>query len=321
MLIGTLQPEEFARGNFGRFRVLNGFRGKDGAHQALRALASEGVRETHVATFARLHRVPLRDVLAKHTVLPFAAFSVVSEDDEDGAFWHRRTIATYGFGIVRAHAYCCLECVTEDRVLGYSYWRVHHQLPGTYHCPIHGCRLHRTTSGLAAFDLQPAATLMQAELTPVAVCPAESSCAAVTRFNAFVGTLARLRRPLKHITYQRVVVQRAYDLGYAVYPASRSPRVSDAVLRMFPVAWLHDVLPSVRMKRANHNFKPLDYCVRKGIEANSTARCLVLAVMYESPQKLFQDIEAAEKCETSSQSTHKHKVRLRNAEDFTAFGE
>ena len=76
---------------------------------------------------------------------PFAAFSVVSEDDEDGAFWHRRTIATYGFGIVRAHAYCCLECVTEDRVLGYSYWRVHHQLPGTYHCPIHGCRLHRIT--------------------------------------------------------------------------------------------------------------------------------------------------------------------------------
>lgn len=109
MLIGTLQPEEFARGNFGRFRVLNGFRGKDGAHQALRALASEGVRETPVATFARLHRVPLRDVLAKHTVLPFAAFSVVSEDDEDGAFWHRRTIATYGFGIVRAHAYCCLD--------------------------------------------------------------------------------------------------------------------------------------------------------------------------------------------------------------------
>jgi hypothetical protein len=181
------------------------------------------VRETPIATFARLHRAPLRDVLAKHTVLPLAAFLVVSEDDEDGAFWHKRTISSYGFGIVRAHAYCCLKCVTEDYVLGYSYWRVHHQLPGIYHCPIHGCRLHRT-NGLTAFDLQPAAALMQAELTPMAVSDPESSCAAVARFNAFVAALACRPRPLSHVTFQRVVVQRAYDLGYPVNPASRSPR-------------------------------------------------------------------------------------------------
>jgi TniQ len=138
-------PDELARGHLVRLQLLNTLQNQKEVAQAL------GLPRERLAP---QYRIPLIDALAgiasldvhsyaqAHTYLPYWLFYKGRSAAIHGNKWSVQTRSLNGLATPHRKGSFCPQCVVGDvRIMGWSYWRRSHQIPGASWCMNHDAPL------------------------------------------------------------------------------------------------------------------------------------------------------------------------------------
>ncbi|MDY7511412.1 TniQ family protein [Ralstonia wenshanensis] len=247
-MLRAVAPEqgEYIRGHAGRLSFWNGFR-------SVQELVAFLERETHGEWQAQMpvhvYRLmaPLSGLdpaayLKAHSLLPFCRVGARREEDE---FDYEGPASFKGQAAwlqPRKGAYLCPSCVARDEgVLGYSYWRAFHQLPGIDACPTHGTAL-AVVGVVDAFDRPPAFWAAVAEplddkLVSLSAVPA------VVRYTEIARQFIARGRRVSRVAAGRCIKARLLEIGSPADSQGRQSTLAHCIRDCFPAAWLEAHYP------------------------------------------------------------------------------
>ena len=247
-MLRAVAPEqgEYIRGHAGRLSSWNGFR-------SVKEFLAFLERETHgewqgrmpvrvYQLIAPLSGLDPATYLKAHSLLPFCRVGARREEEE---FDYEGPASFKGQAAwlqPRKGAYLCPSCVARDEgILGYSYWRAFHQLPGIDACPTHGTAL-AVVRVVDAFDRPPAFWAAVAEpiddkLVSLSAVPV------VVRYTEIAREFMVRGRRVSRVAAARCVKARLLETSSPADAHGRQPTLAHCIRDTFPAAWLEAHYP------------------------------------------------------------------------------
>ncbi|MCO5413492.1 TniQ family protein [Ralstonia mojiangensis] len=255
-MLRTVAPQqgEYIRGHAGRLGLWNGFLSVEELLTVLdRKTRGDGDVRAPGHTYrltARFGGLDSATYLKEHSLLPFCRIGARS-DDEMFDFERLANLKSQTAWMQpKRGAYLCPTCVAKDeRMLGFSYWRAFHQLPGIDTCPKHATALAVVYVD-GAFDRLPgswgtAAEPVDDELVALRAMPVVARYAEIAY--AFMAKGQRVSRIAAIQCIRPKVEAMSFPIGTHIERSKLAHRIRDA----FPEAWLEAHYPRLLGDCAN----------------------------------------------------------------------
>ena len=277
-------PDELALSVIARVRRLNGINHCDASVDRRTPR-----RESFLAAIARRQAVPMIELLARHTPMPFYGFVQTGAQT-----WNSLKPCAQAMAAGRGNARrlrLCSSCVVEDYDFwGVSYWRRVHQLPGVTECDKHS-ELLRVTLGEDRHSLPQ-------DHVETAV-PISRLVADHARTNDCIARYVRISAELLNaqapITADRMVDSLQSAASRTQRPRGRTSgeHLSDLVAQRAAGPWLYEHFPEFRAKRRGVAIPTIDrtYSAR-GVAQRTVAYVLVLAALHETADDALLSLKA-----------------------------
>lgn len=238
------EPGEYIRGHAGRLALWNGFSGAKELVAFLDRKEKRGWTNDFSVSVYRLFSpfsgLNLGSYLRWHSLLPFCRVGSRGDDafDYDGP-----TIGSARTALKQPKkgAFLCPRCIARDeRMLGYSYWRAFHQLPGIDACPVHDIAL-AVVMDINAFEQPPGswegAQPVCDEIVSVRAVPAVARYVEIA--HAFMSRGHRVQR----IGAGQCIAKRVAEIRLQTERNNRRSTLVDYIREAFPEAWLQAHYP------------------------------------------------------------------------------
>lgn len=254
MDIVSLLPGELLVGYRGRLAVLNHCERSQQIHRMLQQhfppeqeFAGAGI----VPSISEALRVPVKTLLRERTVYPlFAAFAQRDAFDAPNKSPYSDSFSSIWLKLARPRLALCPTCVEQDldtRDLHISYWRRCHQVPGLFHCQVHGTEL-LFIEAPELLTARPDTVLQKAKPGPVDAVEAAKSNPFARHATSLLEAVLQSGQTVsrEEITSALKIMALAGRSSSAIGETVRSVsrHISDAV----PSSWLADFMPYTKAR-------------------------------------------------------------------------
>lgn len=288
MLVAHPRVEEYAAGHIGRLRILNG---AESSVELLKILDRRNTKERKKWHPAPVHRLIANllqedpgEYVKRHSLLPFDRLAYFdknrAEDFDVAASARPRTV----LWPLRRHALFCRLCVEQDQaVLGFSYWRRIHQIPGIDRCDQHDIPLSVVTRN-NAFDMPPEAWISQAYAIDGDRAMLMKENPFLSRYSEIARRLLTEPRRVSRFAASVTVRELAVEHGLRVGNRGVRPTLSDFMKRHLPTSWLCELYPALLEKEGGKYLWPIDGACTSQLVSGQTY-AVALAVLEENPEE------------------------------------
>jgi hypothetical protein len=167
-------------------------------------------------------KTPAKSLLLNHTLFPLFRFFNWDNSQElanamtlegGGSPTSISTISTIKNTFYNGHKFCP-KCVQQDRKqLGFGYFRIKHQIPGTVACDEHHCLLHAIQGGDLGYDRK--------LFNPPKLSSFEPASTAQIEFALYANKVLSLSKQFDlKIDYQSIYLSRLFDEGFVTQNGS-----------------------------------------------------------------------------------------------------
>ncbi|WP_018609906.1 TniQ family protein [Uliginosibacterium gangwonense] len=240
-------PDELAQGHMARIFILAGIPERKRHSRSLSSLiGAASDNQKYLGQLADLSRMPLRQYIYSHTLVPF--FKAVQEQDID---WTSESIQWQSLmisarkGATKTIRFCP-QCVEQDlRSLGVSYWRRSHQLFGVSWCVEHLCGLYSTAADDAMRQL-PEAFVSEGQADEMA----EEFVAhpVLRRYGEICTGFLTLDAPINLAQMAQLIRDRARFLDLRGRLGSHGDHMDKLAIERTDRRWLQEYIPDVFTK-------------------------------------------------------------------------
>lgn len=277
------RPDEMAHGHLGRLKTINLRKSTAVVVRDLRQhfglSGSEDGSPLVPELLARTSETALQRYVRAHTLLPFLrAVTNHHADLYHGDPADFATIRRNAMCLAQSGAVFCKDCVREDiESLGYSYWRVSHQLPGLINCAKHGSPLFRTPSK-AVFDGPPSDALPAA--APLFDNIDWGANPVLARYAEIAHGFLDFEKPQEMHEAAFKLAARAKERGLRVAQNGKRSTLTDVALDSLPADWIAQFLPALKALTQNRHGGPLFNVLRT--PSTPIPCAIALALLFDS---------------------------------------
>ena len=289
-------PDELTIGHLGRIYILNGVAidSRNSAHiNKYAGLDSKCARVTpYTETLAALVGQTFPHYLFHHSLLPFyravqAGRTKRWSTTDQNAFQVRKSacrVNTFGTRL-------CPCCIEEDMAFwGFSYWRRSHQLPGINWCNKHGQALLKTRSD-APLKRLPQHAQANAERFDPAISIHAMQNTVIHRYSEICLEFLGRDHPLSTNQMVSCLQQRARKLQVRSNAGVTGFHLHDMAMQQANGEWLSEHFSDI-LARGSSSSLTRTY-TSKTIAYTTMYYALALALLYESSDEAFTDLDAA----------------------------
>ncbi|MFN3731970.1 TniQ family protein [Comamonas testosteroni] len=286
LLVPNVFSDELDRGYLGRVIRVNGYDKPEQLSQAINdcyQIDYSSGRRYWFEMLCKITGMTGEKFAVGHTSLPLKR-GITSNDPgiPHGSFENPNLCLVNTVSKSYVAGFFCEECVRSDvEIIGVSYWRREHQIPGQFWCQQHLCALKMSIEQDVMLKLPQELIDVTPSLPEDIVNEAMNNC--------YVRRYLKLARLLYvrtvGIDVAKIVPalnERAKKLGYQTYPGpARLKLISDEVNKVFPKSWLEKVFPLLTKKSIDIYSSQIDgvLYMRKS-SSTVTAYLLVLSVLF-----------------------------------------
>jgi hypothetical protein len=289
-------PDELGLAHAGRIVYWNGLSGFLDLRR--RTLGTAGrypkgaeFTQQFVDTAKRLSIDP-EQYLIRHSMLPFhLAYSAHHDQNQTYRPLTNKWLKPADGLISQAARFCC-NCAEEDmKILGFSYWKRVHQLPGVDTCTKHGNPLHRTLD-VSALLRTPSFYLdnivVPEESNPGANHPA------ICRYRQFALQMLGQHQRILATDLRRCIKTRCSALGISrsLKGKKRTASLSLLVRSNFPEDWLKKHYPKLLLD----HYQGRDLCIDAaflGQGAPGYVIAMILAALFDNVDHFMHELSRA----------------------------
>lgn len=272
-------PDELAQGHMARIFILAGIPERKRHSRGLSPLnGAASDNQTYLGQLADLSRMPLRQYIYSHTLIPF--FKAVQERAIDWApeslSW-RSLMLTARKGATKTVRFCP-QCVERDiKSLGVSYWRRSHQLFGVSWCVEHLCGLYSTAADDAMRQL-PEAFVVEGKADEMA----EEFVAhpVLRRYGEICAGFLMLDSPINLEQMAQLIRDRARSLDLRGRLGSHGDHMDKLAIERTDRRWLQEYVPDVFTKGSASSICRTYSCTDLAYPAQYYA--LALALLFDN---------------------------------------
>jgi hypothetical protein len=298
-------PDELDSSYLGAVMRCNGYRTGPDAVQAMTRWARrhETIQEdiTCVELLSRVAGIEPISFVRQHTTLPLRrGITSYQHSLEHGSPANRQILRLSAMRVARQGAYLCEDCVQSDQaILGRSYWRRAHQLPGIYWCAKHQLTL-RLVEAEDAFLAAPSAWLPESQELGQPWIQTSSRHPMIERFAQVCLGLLDTRKPIAVRAARNVLQVPARQAGLRMHASGKKtctePLLSDRIASAFPSEWLETILPGLASKPTGAIVSQVDGVLWMSNSASSSvAYAMAACVLFRSADEALHKFMAADK--------------------------
>jgi hypothetical protein len=289
-----LLPDEWAAGYWGRVLLLNGIDGADSDKKkqefARRFCEEQGIEvcgANHgLEMIGAAAQVPSAQVLRSHTLIPLRG--AVSATVNSDWFDDRHDLRGMRGSMTMQHnltvGVLCPQCAEEDQSFwGFTYWRRSHQVHSIPFCDKHRCTLRRSKQLLASEPLPDGESFCQTDRESEAMAVEAAGNGWLRRYADVSSEFLNRSRPLSRLQVVSALARRARLMGIDVESTGSGLTLATLATQRLPRVWMQRFLRDGRhLNEVLRRF----YC-----SPETTSYALAIALLYESTEDAFRDIE------------------------------
>ncbi|HJV87898.1 MAG TPA: TniQ family protein [Noviherbaspirillum sp.] len=295
MIVAHPRVEEYTAGHIGRLRILNGAASSVELIRNLDRRYATERKKWHPTPVHRLIANLLQEdpeeYVKRHSLLPFDRLAYFDRDTVEDFNVAASARPRTTLWPLRKYAHFCPLCIEQDHaVLGFSYWRRIHQIPGIDRCDQHHIPLSFVTRN-TAFDLPPDAWRAQAHVINDDRANLVNENPMVNGYSEIVRRLLADPRRVSRFSASVVVRELAVDHGLRVGTLGVHPTLSDFMKAHLPASWVYELYPAMLEREEGKYFWPIDgACLSQPVSGQTYA--VALALLAKNPEEALKRLFA-----------------------------